>query len=191
MARMRYTTAFGHSGKWEEKRDYFYPVTMFHPNFKKQDALPNAAGGLSGVWKAKLANDPTGTIFVLNVLRVTQQDGVPGRKGMIFLSCIRPTISHVTLSDSVRMYWLPNKSKMTAPRRLMASSFASYPNGWNAGTRTPTSGIMKSLTAPSLSVLDLIRNTPFPTLARRDKGSQLLTLHRSNSRRLKERKPPP
>jgi len=52
----------------------------------------------------------------------------------------------------------------------------------------PTSRIMKPPTAPSLSVLHLIRDTPFLTrlsiVARRDKGSKLLTLHGSNSRRL-------
>lgn len=40
---------------------------------KKQDTLPNAAGGFSDVWKA---NSPSGTTYALKVLRVTQQDDI-------------------------------------------------------------------------------------------------------------------
>ena len=47
--------------------------TSYHVSspLQKQDAVPNAAGGYSDVWKT---NDPAGVTLALKVLRVTQQD---------------------------------------------------------------------------------------------------------------------
>jgi len=50
------------------------------PKLEKQDAVPNAAGGFSDVWKVKDANDPTGAILALKVLRINQQDDIPEMK---------------------------------------------------------------------------------------------------------------
>lgn len=44
---------------------------------KKQDTLPNAAGGFSDIWKA---DSPSGATFSLKVLRVTPQDDLPAIK---------------------------------------------------------------------------------------------------------------
>ena len=72
----------------------------------------------------------------------------------------------------------------------MSPSFALYPNGWNTGTCVPISRTIRSLTVLNLSVLYPIHDTPYLNpwgiAAWRDKGSQLLALHRRDSRRSKK-----
>ena len=67
-----------------------------------------------------------------------------------------------------------------------------YLNGWNTKICTPTSGITRTPTVFNLSVSDPVHQTPFltpwGTAAWGNKGSQLLTLHRSGSWGPKERK---
>lgn len=62
----------------------FLPTSYQLPYpLRKQDTLPNAAGGFSEVWKA---SSPSGAEFALKVLRVTQQNDISKiRKARKFL----------------------------------------------------------------------------------------------------------
>ena len=76
-------------------------------DLRKQDSVPNAAGGYSEVWKAI---SPSGAAFALKVLRITLEDDISKiRKVLKFiLAHILFTLPYITPSGSVRRCWLPN-----------------------------------------------------------------------------------
>ena len=95
--------------------------TSYHVTFslQKPDAMPNASGGYSDVWKV---NGPGASVFALKVLRVTQQDDFHKIK-KVRSSVHTPSspIPHVIFRDSARKCWLPNKSNTIMSYRLRGS----------------------------------------------------------------------